>query len=144
MKRLALASLALLCLNTAAFAAGPNSYQCVRPDGTVVCTVNSSSGDPSGTCNHDCPDCNLTCVARQIVIQEGNEVIFNPGASPPVPHGQTSQGGVETKQYCHDQYQLCMNRCFSNPNNRTQNDTDACVSSCDSTYSGCGTKPSSN
>jgi len=141
MKRLALAALALVCLNTTTFAAGPNSYQCIRPDGTVVCTVNSPTGDPSVTCNHDCPDCNLTCVARQIVIQDGNEVIFNPGASAPVPHGQTGQGGVETPSYCRDQYQLCMNKCQTNPNDRKQSDIDACISSCDSTYSGCGTKP---
>jgi len=144
MKRIALAALALVFCNTVAFASGPNSYQCIRPDGTVVCTVNSPTGDPSVTCNHDCPDCNLTCVARQIVIQEGNELFINPGASAPVQPRESGPGGVETPRYCRDQYQLCMNRCTSNPNDRKQSDLDACFSSCGSTYSGCGTKPSSN
>ncbi|MBF0480650.1 MAG: hypothetical protein HQL37_11150 [Alphaproteobacteria bacterium] len=144
MKRLVLATLALACLSTAAFASGPNSFECVRPDGTVVCTVNAPTGDPSVTCNHDCPDCNLTCKARQVVIQEGNELIINPGASPAVPHGQTGQGGVETKRYCQEQHQQCVDRCRSNRNDRTQDDLDACISSCDSTLSGCGTKPTPN
>ena len=143
MKRIILAALALACLSTAAFAAGPNSYQCVRPDGTVVCTINAPSGDPSVVCNHDCVDCNLTCVARQVVVREGNELFFNPGSPGPAQPqpSQASPGGVETPQYCQQQYERCVSMCRSNPYNRTQNDLDACISSCSSTLSGCGRKP---
>jgi hypothetical protein len=142
MKRIVLMALALVCLNAAAFAAGPDSYQCVRPDGTVVCTVNvPPGGDPSVTCNHNCVDCNLTCAGRQVVVREGNELMFNPGAPSSVQPGRTGFGGVETPQYCQKQHQQCVNRCSSNPNNRTQSDMDACLSSCASTLSGCGKKP---
>jgi len=141
MKRLILTALALVCLHAAAFAAGPDSFECVRPDGTVVCTVNAPSGDPSVVCNHDCAECNMTCAARQIVVREGNEILVNPGAPPPAPPRSTGPGGVETPQYCEQQYQQCVSRCRSTPNNRTQFDMDACISSCNSAKSGCGTKP---
>lgn len=141
MKRIILTALAFICLNTAAFAAGPDSYQCVRPDGTVVCTINAPSGDPSVICNHDCVDCNLTCTARQVVVRDGNELIFNPGASTPVRPKQAGPGGVETPDNCQRQYQQCVSTCRSNPNNRTQYDMDACTSNCNSTLSGCGRTP---
>jgi hypothetical protein len=143
MKHLVLTALALMCMNAAAFAAGPDTFECVRPDGTVVCTVRAPSGDPSVTCNHDCVDCNMTCTARQIVVREGNELIVNPGAPSPVPSKPEGRGGVgvETPQYCQQQYQQCVSRCRSNPNNRTQFDMNACTAACDSAKSGCGTKP---
>ena len=141
MKYLVFITLTLISLNTAALAAGPDSYQCVRPDGRVVCTVNAPSGDPSVVCNHDCVDCNMTCAARQIVVREGNELMFNPGASPPVQSGPAGASEAETKQYCQHQYLQCVSRCRSNPNNMTQQDVDACTSSCDSSLSGCGRKP---
>jgi hypothetical protein len=141
MKHLILVALAFACLNTAAFASGPNSYQCVRPDGTVVCTINAPTGDPSVICNHDCVDCNLTCVARQYVVREGNQLYFNPGDPGPAQPSQARPSGVETPQYCQDQYQRCVSMCRSNPYNRTQSDVDACISSCNSTLSGCGRKP---
>ena len=96
MKHLVLTALALVCLNIPAYAAGPDSFQCIRPDGSIVCTVNAPSGDPSVVCNHDCVDCNMTCVARQVVIREGDELIFNPGASRPVQPGQTGPGAVQS------------------------------------------------
>lgn len=138
MKRLVLA-LALVGLSVSVFAAGPDSYQCVRPDGAVVCTVNVPSGDPSVVCNHDCADCNLTCVAKQVVVREGNELFFNPGASPVQPD-RAGPGHAETPRYCKQQYQQCVDRCGSNPNNRTQSDVNACTSSCYSEFSGCGKK----
>jgi len=141
MKHLVLVALALAGLNTAAMAAGPNTYQCIRPDGTVVCTINAQSGDPSTICNHDCPDCNMTCAARQHVVRDGNELIFNPGASAPVQPKRSGPKRAETPRYCKQQYQKCESRCKSNRNNRTQEDVDACISGCSSTYSGCGTQP---
>lgn len=129
----------LAYLSTLAFAAGPNSYQCIRPDGTVVCTVNvPPGGDPSVACNHDCVDCNMTCAARQLVIRDGNERIYNPGAPAATPPSQTGRSGVETPEYCKQQYRNCENTCRSNPRNRTQVDIDACTSSCYSAFSGCG------
>jgi len=142
MKRLVFTALCFLCLNAAAFAGGPDSFECVRPDGTVVCTVNAPSGDPSVVCNHDCVDCNMTCAARQIVVREGDGYMVNPGAPPAVAPKPSGPGGAETPQYCEQQYQRCMSSCRSNPNNRTQYDMDACISSCNSAKSGCGTKPS--
>jgi hypothetical protein len=141
MKHLVLTALALVCLNIPAYAAGPDSFQCIRPDGSIVCTVNAPSGDPSVVCNHDCVDCNMTCVARQVVIREGDELIFNPGASRPVQPGQTGPGAVETPQYCQDKFNQCVSTCRSNPNDRTQNNVDACISSCSSAMSGCGKRP---
>jgi len=138
MKLLAITVIVLACLSTMAFAAGPNSYQCVRPDGTVVCTVNVSSGDPSVVCNHDCVECNMTCAAEQLIIRDGNERIYNPGAPAATPPSQTSRSGVETPEYCKQQYRTCEDRCRSNPSNRTQSDIDACTSSCYSAFSGCG------
>lgn len=141
MKRIIFFALVFICLRTVALAAGSDSYQCIRPDGTIVCTVNAPSGDPSVVCNHDCVDCNLTCTAKQVVVMDGNEVIFNPGASAPVRPKSAGPGGVETQEYCQQQYQQCVSRCRSNPNDRTQYDMDACISSCKSTLSGCGRKP---
>ena len=143
MKRLVLAAMALVCMNVAAFAVGPDTFECVRPDGTVVCTVRAPSGDPSVVCNHDCVDCNLTCAARQLMVREGNEVIVNPGAPPPVPPKPEGPGGigVETPAFCRAQYQQCVSQCRSNPNNKTAYDRDACIAACNSARSGCGTRP---
>jgi hypothetical protein len=141
MKHVIFIAVALVCLTGPSFAAGPNSFECVRPDGSVVCTVNTTSDDPSVVCNHDCVDCNMTCAARQIVVREGNQLIFNPGAPAPSQSGQAASGGKETPQYCRQQYKQCVNRCQTNKNNRTQYDIDACISSCDSALSGCGRKP---
>lgn len=139
MKRLFLIALAIVCLNAAAvFAAGPDSFQCIRPDGTVVCTVNAPSGDPSTICNRNCPECNLTCVARQRVIRDGNELQFNPETSGPAHPNQPDSPRAETPQFCKQQLNACTKSCRSNPNNRTSFDLNACVSSCKSTYSGCG------
>jgi len=141
MKHLFFIAVALACLSAPAFAAGPNSFECVRPDGTVVCTVNAASGDPSVTCNHDCVDCNMTCTARQIVVRDGNQLIFNPGAPAPGKPQRTESVNPETPRYCKKQYKKCVSKCRSNRNNKTQYDIDACVSSCDSAMSGCGMNP---
>lgn len=138
MKLLVFFVTAFLSLSAIAFAAGPNSYQCVRPDGTVVCTVNVPTGDPSVVCNHECANCNMTCAAKQIVVRDGNERIFNPGAPPAVPPSQAGSVAPETPENCKRQYQACEERCRSNPSNRTQSDIDACMSSCYSAFSGCG------
>lgn len=141
MKRLVLTTLAFVCLTAAAYAAGPNSFQCIRPDGSVVCTVDVTSGDPSTVCNRNCKDCNLTCVARQRVIRDGNELIFNPETSGPAQANQPGPRGAETPQYCKQQHRQCVAACRSNPKDRTQFDMNACISSCASTLSGCGRKP---
>jgi hypothetical protein len=129
----------LVFLNSAtAHAAGPDSFQCIRPDGTVACTVNAPSGDPSTICNRNCPQCNLTCVARQRVVRDGNELIFNPETSGPAQSNQLDQPRAETPQYCRQQLRQCTNTCRSDPNNQSNFNLKACVSSCKSTYSGCG------
>lgn len=141
MKRIVLSIMACLCVSSAAFAAGPASYQCIRPDGTVVCTINAYEGDPSVICNHDCPDCNLTCVAQQRVVRDGDELLFNPGATPAVRPKASGSGAAETPQHCQEQRQECIRRCNSNPNDAKQFDRNACISACESTFSGCGTQP---
>jgi hypothetical protein len=45
----------------------------------------------------------------------------------------------ETPEYCHRQYEKCINACDKDPLNKTQYDREACYSSCWSSYSGCGT-----
>lgn len=135
------ATIMCLCFSQISLAAGPNSFECIRPDGLVVCTVNVGSGDPSTICNRDCKECNLTCVARQHVVRDGNELIFNPGASAPTRPNRPGTGGVETRQHCRQQYQQCMNSCRDSSSNRSQYDVDVCASSCSSTYSGCGRTP---
>lgn len=136
MKRVLLA-LAILCAAATASQA-QQIYQCVRPDGTVVCTVTDTSGSPSDTCNHDCVDCNLTCAAR-LQLTEGGTVVVPP---PPVP-GQRTQpepgGQAETPAYCNQKFQQCVANCRSDPANRTAYDREACISSCKSWRSGCGT-----
>lgn len=139
MKRIIFTTLAFICLTATAFAAGPDSYQCIRPDGTVVCTINAPSGAPSVVCNHDCIDCNLTCTAQQVVVRDGNELLFNPGAPAAVRPKQSGPGISETPENCRRQYQQCESQCRANPNNRTQYDMDACISNCKSTFTGCGT-----
>jgi hypothetical protein len=139
MKRLFFIALALVCMAVAdASAAGPNSFQCIRPDGSVVCTVNAPSGDPSTICNRNCPECNLTCVARQRVVRDGNELIFNPETSGPAQANQPNAPRAETPQFCKQQLRQCTNVCRSDPNNRSNFNLNACVSSCKSIYSGCG------
>lgn len=139
MTRLFLLALALVCLNAAAaFAAGPNSFQCVRPDGSVVCTVNAPSGDPSTICNRNCPECNLTCVARQHVVRDGNVIMVNPETPGAAQPNQPAAPRAETPRFCKQQLRHCTNVCRSDPNNRSNFNMNACVSSCKSTYSGCG------
>jgi len=115
-------------------------YQCVRPDGTVVCTVTDKSGDPSVTCNYECPDCNMVCAARLRLIKEDG---LTPVTPPPVPGARrpSQPNAVETPEYCQRQYQQCVATCKSDPKNKTKYDVEACVSSCNSWYSGCGMKP---
>jgi len=139
MLQYALTALTFFLMSAACEAAGPNTYQCIRPDGTVVCTVETTSGDPSVVCNHDCVDCNMTCAARQHIVRDGNRVYTNPGASAPVARKRSAQRKNETPGYCERQYDKCADRCLSNRKNRTQYDMDACISSCASTLSGCGT-----
>jgi hypothetical protein len=135
------ATLMLAGISQHSFAAGPNSFECIRPDGLVVCTVNAPSGDPSTICNRDCKECNMTCVARQHVVRDGNELIFNPGASAPKRSNQPRHGGIETRQYCRQQYRECVGACRNSSSNRSQYDVDVCTSSCSSVYSGCGRRP---
>ena len=136
MKRI-LFALAVLCAATAANAQEPRLYECVRPDGTVVCTVADTSGNPSVTCNHDCVDCNLVCAARARLTEGGTMQVVPPPVAgqrtPPEP------GGVaETRQYCQQTRKDCVARCKSDPLNRSAYDMDACISDCNDWFSGCG------
>lgn len=73
----------ILALGTAPLAFG-KSYQCVKPDGAVVCTVDSASSpgdDPSVLCNKTCETCYLTCTAVEIIVKGGGKVITGPGAT---------------------------------------------------------------
>ncbi|MBF0481689.1 MAG: hypothetical protein HQK81_07180 [Desulfovibrionaceae bacterium] len=45
----------------------------------------------------------------------------------------------ETPEFCHRQYEQCIEDCDKDPFNKTRYDLEACYSSCWSTYSGCGT-----
>ena len=115
-------------------------YQCVRPDGTVVCTTRDTSGDPSVTCNYECPDCNMVCAARlQLTNDDG---ALRPVTPPPVQDGKSpvrSPNGKETPEYCQQQYQKCLSGCTSNKLNKSRYDVESCQASCMSWYSGCGT-----
>jgi hypothetical protein len=57
------------------------TYQCLRPDKTVVGTVTTDSGDPDVVCNHDYKSCNLVCTAVERLVREGKEAVW--GASSP-------------------------------------------------------------
>jgi len=130
----------LSCAAGVAQAQNGKVYQCVRPDGTVVCTTRDSSGDPSVTCNFECPDCNMVCAARLLLTNDDGTL--RPVTPPPVRDGKNTVGrpaGTETPEYCQQQYQRCVSGCSNNPLNKTRYDVDACVASCKSWYSGCGT-----
>lgn len=143
--------LCLMFFVVTAFLAQPSeaqTYRCVRPDGTVVCTITTNQTDPSVVCNHDCPDCNLVCVAEARVTRESEEYYSAPAKPAPRARGNktfsSSKGGdpVETKAYCRQQYNSCVSECRSSPGNRSSYDVEACISSCKSTFTGCGKKPS--
>ncbi|MFZ5425900.1 MAG: hypothetical protein ACOZEN_02910 [Thermodesulfobacteriota bacterium] len=134
-------AMALMAASSTAWAQQPKVYQCVRPDGTVVCNVTGKTGDPSVTCNYECVDCNMVCVARLKLADEGGALT---PVAPPAVNGerrQPSPGAEETPEYCRQVYQQCVAKCKSDPMNKTKYDVDACVSSCSSWYSGCGMKP---
>ena len=115
-------------------------YTCARPDGSVVCTVNTDESDPSVVCNHECLDCNMTCSARAHLIREGGEVMTAPSQSMPGrPAQSTRPGTVETPEYCQQRFDSCMDSCRSNPTNQSNFNFEACASSCRDTRSGCGT-----
>jgi len=144
MRKIFLCLLSVLSLGLASQAsdAQAETYSCLRPDGASVCTINSGTTDPSVQCNRECLDCNLVCTAQLRVVMDGNQIMTapsrpQPGRRPaPVP-----AGSVETPQYCRQQFADCSAACRSNPNNRSSYDQAACISSCESTRSGCGRKP---
>ncbi len=139
MKRILLA-LAVVCFAATAYAQQPPIYQCIRPDGTVVGTVSDTSGDPSSTCNHDLVDCNLVCAAKLLLTDQGGGMV--PVVPPQVPAQRTQPepgGPAETPAYCQQKYQECTANCRADPKNRTAYDRDACIASCNSWRSGCGT-----
>ena len=140
MKKIFFLALFMVCF--AGFAlAQQNVYQCVRPDGTVICTVQDTSGNPSVTCNHDCLDCNMVCAAKLRLSDQGEGM--TPVAPPPVADVQkrplTQPGTVETPAFCAQRYQECVAQCKGSPANRGRQALDACLSSCQSWKSGCGT-----
>ncbi|GAB6037365.1 hypothetical protein JCM15519_19240 [Fundidesulfovibrio butyratiphilus] len=139
MKSILVTLVIVSCLSWGEARAEAKVYQCVRPDGTVVCTTTDTSGDPSVTCNFECPDCNMVCVARSVTIREDGRVV-----EPPMPkvHGRKrapAQNGKETPESCRAQYERCMAKCRSNPLNKSKYNVDACISSCYDTFTGCGT-----
>jgi hypothetical protein len=132
-----------LCLGLSlawAGAASAQVYECVRPDGKVVCTIKNTTGDPSVSCNGECADCNLVCVARERYSIEDGKVPVTP---PPVQgrRVKTSPGAKETPEYCQKQLNACTAGCKKNPLNKSSYDVNACISSCQDTYSGCGMNP---
>jgi len=145
MKQTLFLVLFVLCFAGAAMAQGQaqgqgNVFQCVRPDGTVVCTVQDTSGNPSVTCNHDCADCNLVCAAKLRLESQGGGAMTP--VTPPAVQGRPRQtsapGTVETPAYCAQRYQECVSQCRSNPINRGSDALTACLGSCESWKSGCG------
>lgn len=81
------ATIALFCLILAlgtASAAFGKSYQCVKPGGAVICTVDSAaspSDDPSVLCNKTCEACYLTCTAVEVIVKGGGKIIIGPGTT---------------------------------------------------------------
>jgi len=133
------ASLGILLLSGAAQA---RLYNCVRPDGSVVCTV-EAGGDPSGACNSQCKDCNQVCTAQERIIHDNGKTTVIPSGPevgkrivPP------PSGAVETREYCQQRFAQCKADCRKNPGNDSSFNLEACLSSCSDTMSGCGTKPS--
>jgi len=118
-----------------------NVFQCVRPDGTVICTVQDTSGNPSVTCNHDCLDCNMVCAAKLRLTSQGDGQMepVAPPAVTGVQRPRTAPGTVETPAFCAQRYQECVAQCKSSPANRGREAMDACLGSCQSWKSGCGT-----
>jgi len=60
------------------------NYQCVKPDGKVICTVDSATdprAQPSDLCNKACQECYLTCTAVEVIVKGGGKIISGPGAS---------------------------------------------------------------
>ena len=139
MKQTLFLALFVLCFALPALAQ-QNVYQCIRPDGTVICTVQDTSGNPSVTCNHDCQDCNMVCAAKlRLTSQDGGPM--EPVAPPAVTGVQrprTTPGTVETPAFCAQRYQQCVAQCKSSPANRDPQAMDACLSSCQNWKSGCG------
>jgi len=132
--------LVALCIPCAAHAQEPKVYQCVRQDGTVACTVTDTTGNPSVTCNHDCVDCNMVCTARlRLAGEDGNMVPVVPPQVRDQPPQPEAPGQVETPAYCNQKYQGCVSRCKSDPKDRSSYEMNACISSCKSWRSGCGT-----
>ncbi len=82
-----IAKVALFCLIlvlSAAPLAFGKSYQCVKPGGEVVCTVDSASSpgdDPSVLCNKTCEACYLTCTGVEVIVKGGGKVITGPGTT---------------------------------------------------------------
>ncbi|MBF0481688.1 MAG: hypothetical protein HQK81_07185 [Desulfovibrionaceae bacterium] len=52
------------------------TYQCVRPDKTVICSVTTDASDPDVVCNHDCKSCNLVCTAVKRIVRQGKQAVF--------------------------------------------------------------------
>jgi len=140
MKQTLFVALFVLCVAGTALAQD-NVYQCVRPDGTVVCTVQDTSGNPSVTCNHDCLDCNMVCAAKLRLSSQGGAEM-TPVTPPAVTGAQrprTEPGTVETPEFCAQRYRECVAQCKASPANRARQAMDACLSSCANWKSGCGT-----
>jgi len=82
------------------FPASAATYQCVRPDKTVVGAVTTDSNDPDVVCNHDYKSCNLVCTAVAHIVREGREAVWgrsspdNP-ATPGTNPDTTARGVIE-------------------------------------------------
>lgn len=108
------------------------TYECARPDGTVICTVNTDE-EPSVVCNAECKNCNMVCAARQI---------YGASTTPGVPQSPdkgSQYSGPETSAACRANYANCRKECDSNPTDTKDYDRKACYTSCELTFSGCGT-----
>ncbi len=60
------------------------NYQCVKPDGKVICTVDSASdpgAQPSDLCNKSCQECYLTCTAVEVIVKSGGRIITGPAGT---------------------------------------------------------------
>lgn len=131
-------SVLVLCLTLAAatVALAQTQLYCVKPDGMPVAAILMPAGsnqDPSVVCNAVAPQCYLTCGAV-LHIQYG-------GMTTPPPNLPTiavtqqmlatiGNPAAETPAFCAKQYQSCVAQCRGDR---------ACLASCQSTRSGCGT-----
>ncbi|WP_027183843.1 hypothetical protein [Desulfovibrio inopinatus] len=113
------------------------TFQCVRPGGHVVCSIESTSSNPSSDCNAQCFSCNLVCAAV-LTMEKGQNYSPTPSSGPKGVGGQSPVR--ETPGQCRKSLAACQARCKTDPSNTGNTYAmSSCMSACQNTFSGCGT-----